>query len=109
MKLLFDANLSPELVRRLADLYFDSEHVAVIGLESSDTAIWEYAKSKAFTIVSKDSDFQQRAMVFGSPPKVILVRLGNCRTRLVESLLRQRSAQVAQFFDDPAESLLVLP
>ncbi len=27
--------------------------------EADDGVIWEYAKQKGFTIVSKDSDFQQ--------------------------------------------------
>jgi predicted nuclease of predicted toxin-antitoxin system len=33
MKLLFDHNVSPRLVQRLADLAPDSIHVAVVGLE----------------------------------------------------------------------------
>jgi predicted nuclease of predicted toxin-antitoxin system len=31
MKLLFDQNLSPKLVRRLADLFPDSSHVQAVG------------------------------------------------------------------------------
>ena len=33
MKLLFDQNLSPRLVTRLADLYPDSNHVYPLGLD----------------------------------------------------------------------------
>lgn len=50
MKLLFDANLSPELVARLADLYPDSDHVYTFGLEFSDTAVWDHAKTNGFMI-----------------------------------------------------------
>ena len=109
MKLLFDANLSPELVARVADLYPDSEHVYSFGIDLSDTAVWDYARAGDFMIVSKDSDFQQRALVLGPPPKVVWIRLGNCRTGLVESLLRQRFEQVRAFCDDPSESLCALP
>lgn len=109
MKLLFDANLSPDLVGRLNDLYPDSQHVGSFGLRSSDTAIWKHAKEHGFVIVSKDSDFEQRAVVFGLPPKVIWVRVGNCRTGVVESLLRQRLDQIKGFEKDPNESLLALP
>lgn len=109
MKLLFDANLSPEPVGRLADIYPDSEHVVSFGLEQTDTAIWDYAREREFVIVSKDSDFEQRAVVFGAPPKVIWIRLGNCRTGVVESLLRQRFEQIQGFFADSNESLLALP
>ena len=42
--LLFDQNLSPKLVHRLADLYPSSTHVSEIGLARAlDTDIWEYA------------------------------------------------------------------
>jgi len=30
-----------------------------------------------FVIVSKDSDFQQRSLLYGNPPKVVWIRLGN--------------------------------
>ena len=78
MKLLFDENLSPRLPRALADLYPDSAHVHECGLGSADDArIWDYAKQNGFTIVSKDSDFQDRSVLhghrqssFGSVPRI---------------------------------------
>ena len=61
MKLLFDQNLSPRLPRLLADIYPDSVHVRDIGLrDADDLTIWQYAGLQGYTIVSKDSDFQQR-------------------------------------------------
>ncbi len=33
MRLLFDQNLSPKLVKRLADLYPDSNHVYHLGID----------------------------------------------------------------------------
>ncbi len=39
-------------------------------------------------IVSKDSDFYERSIKLGAPPKVIWLRLGNCTTAAVEMLLR---------------------
>ena len=56
MKLLYDANLSPRLVDRLADL------------ASDDLRIWQYAASTGFVIVSKDSDFHQLSFLRGHPP-----------------------------------------
>jgi predicted nuclease of predicted toxin-antitoxin system len=73
MKLLFDQNLSPRLVRLLADIYPESIHVREVGLhDADDSAIWQYAKAHGHAIVSKDSDFQQRSLLHGSPPKFIL-------------------------------------
>ena len=64
MKLLFDQNLSPHLPRRLADIYAESVHVRAVGLrDASDAEIWQYAKAEGYTIVSKDSDFQQRSLL----------------------------------------------
>lgn len=59
--------------------------------------------------MSKDSDFEQRALVFGAPPKVIWIRLGNCRTGVVDSLLRQRFDDIIGFEADSHESILALP
>jgi predicted nuclease of predicted toxin-antitoxin system len=68
MKLLFDQNVSHRLVGRLADIYPDSLHVREVGLrDAGDADIWEYAKRNDFVIVSKDSDFQQRSLLYGHP------------------------------------------
>ena len=89
MKLLFDQNLSPRLPRALSDLFPDSAHVREIGLrDASDAAIWVRAREHGFTIVSKDSDFQQQSLLFGQPPKFIWLRVGNCSAQLVRDVLR---------------------
>jgi predicted nuclease of predicted toxin-antitoxin system len=89
MKLLFDQNLSPRLVRLLADIFPDSDHLREVGLrDEPDAAIWLFAKEHGFTIVSKDSDFQRWSVRYGAPPKVIWLRVGNCTRHRVESLLR---------------------
>ena len=70
MKLLFDQNLSPRLPVTLADIFPDSVHVREVDLrDADDSIIWEYAKQHEFAIVSKDADFQQRSLLYGSPPK----------------------------------------
>ena len=62
MKLLLDENLSDQIIRRIVDLYPNSEHVKTLGLTNTDDElIWEYAKANGFVIVSKDSDFHQRS------------------------------------------------
>ena len=89
MKLLFDQNLSPRLVRRLVDLYPDSNHVYLIGLGAApDPIIWEYARDNDFIIVTRDADFSDLNVMRGYPPKVIWIRRGNCTTAAIESILR---------------------
>ena len=109
MKLLFDENLSHKLPRLLAELFADSIHVRDVGLKSADDPIvWQYAKDNQFIIVSKDSDLHQRSFVFGHPPKLIWVRLGNCSTRDVERLLPRNFLVVKEFYNNSEASFLVL-
>jgi predicted nuclease of predicted toxin-antitoxin system len=109
VRLLFDYNLSYRLVAALADLYPDSSHVRALGLESADDAvIWTYARQHSLAIVSKDSDFFHLSVLFGHPPKVIWIRLGNCTTDTVEALLRTRHPDVLAFEQDAAASFLAL-
>ena len=109
MRLLFDAMLSPSLTSAVRELFPESLHVLEVGLQSSDSAIWDFAKANGFAIVTKDNDFQGRAEVFGSPPKVILIRIGNCRSRVIESLLRMSLSDIQAFQADLELYLLVLP
>lgn len=109
MKLLFDENLSPNLVGRLADLFPDCCHVSEVGLQSAtDPAVWNYAKSNGLVIVSKDADMHQRSFLFGAPPKVVWVRLGNCSTTDVENLLRRCVNELTIFYEDEVASFLSL-
>ena len=72
MKLLFDENLSPKLVKLLGDLFPDSLHVRDVDLNrADDSVVWKYAKENDLTICSKDSDMHQRSFVLGFPPKVV--------------------------------------
>jgi len=110
MKLLFDQNLSPRLTRLLDDIYANSVHVREVGLrDASDLEIWEYAKAYGYAIVSKDSDFQQRSLLLGAPPKFIWLRVGNCTVKRTEELLRSYSAAIHTFDLDDSKSHLMPP
>jgi predicted nuclease of predicted toxin-antitoxin system len=109
VKLLFDQNLSPWLCTILADCFPGAIHVREVGLiEADDATIWQYAAQHGFAIVTKDADFRQRSFLQGHPPKIVWVRLGNCSTNAVAALLRKRSLQVDEFFEDDQESFLAL-
>ena len=109
MKLLFDHNLSYRLVGRLGDAFPGSQHVRSVGLhEASDHALWEYASSKGFTIVSKDEDFHQLSFLRGPPPKVVWVKLGNRTTGDVERVLRERLSELLKFDDDEDAAFTVV-
>ena len=110
MKLLFDQNLSWRLSSKLAEIFPDSFHVRDVGMkESQDVDIWEYAKENGYVIVTKDMDFQQRSLLFGHPPKVVRLRVGNCKAQMIEDLLRRYSEIIHLFGADTKKSYLVLP
>ena len=110
MKLLFDQNLSWRLSRNLDDIFPESIHVREISFnEAEDKEIWDYAKTNDFVIVSKDTDFQQRSLLFGHPPKIVWLRVGNCDVETIESLLRKHSVSIHTFAMDENNSMLILP
>jgi predicted nuclease of predicted toxin-antitoxin system len=107
MKLLFDQNLSFKLCRMLSDLFPGSSQARLVGLaEASDRALWDYARSNDFTLVSLDSDFAEMAALLGSPPKIIWLRCGNQPTAVTENLLRSRAPAITKFELDDAAACL---
>ena len=109
MKLLFDENISHHLVESLSDCYPESTHVRNVGLErTDDAAVWTYAAASGLTIVSKDSDFHQRSLLYGPPPKVVWIHLGNCPSSRIEEVLRHHRADIAMLERDPAAAFLII-
>ncbi len=109
MKLLLDENLSDQIIYRIVDLYPDSKHVKTVALTNTDDAlIWEYAKVNDFVIVSKDSDFHQRSLLYGHPPKFIYLRIGNSPTSKIVQILRDNFDTLILFEGSETESILVL-
>ena len=95
--LLIDENLPASLV---AILPLDCSHATDLGEQATDRQIWEYARAKNSTILTRDTDFFDRLMLDGPPPKVIWVRLGNIRKRDLENLLLHLWPQVTALLAD---------
>jgi predicted nuclease of predicted toxin-antitoxin system len=109
LKLLVDENLAPSLVKRLEDLFPGSAHVSQQGMGSTpDAVIWEYAKSNEYTFVTKDRDFANLSLVWGAPPKVVLLLTGNCSTLQIERTIRLNAIRFSEFETDIGRALLVL-
>lgn len=107
MRLLFDENISPRLVPLLADLYPDSEHVDIVGYGTTDDRLdWRYAAEHGYVIATKDRDYRRLAAERGHPPKVVLIRRGNCPTAMVEALLRRHHEDLLAHVQDPNASIL---
>lgn len=110
MKLLLDQNLSWKLVAELRESYPDSEHIKhALSTSAEDRTIWDFARENDFTVVTKDDDFVQRSLLLGHPPKVIWIRLGNCKTEEITRLLLGSFEQVRYFIHDSEKSLFAIP
>jgi predicted nuclease of predicted toxin-antitoxin system len=109
MKLLLDQNLSDRIPAQVSGLFPDSCHVKSLGLDRvSDEAVWKHARENGFTILTKDWDFHQMSLLRGFPPKVIFLKVGNCSTDSIISLIRLHQMDVSAFLDDKTASLLIL-
>jgi predicted nuclease of predicted toxin-antitoxin system len=109
VKLLFDENLSPDLVDLVRGEYPGSTHVREAGLRGApDRRIWAYAQDNGFVIVSKDDDFRQRSLLEGAPPKVVWLQVGNSGTAPIAELLREQAPQLRQFEGEAESAFLIV-
>ena len=58
--------------------------------------------------MTKDEDYDNLSVLRGSPPKVIWLQLGNCKTAQVEAVFRARFADIQAFENDASAGTLVL-
>ena len=94
---------------RIGVLFPGSCHVTEVGLaNATDRAIWEFARAADLTILTQDSDFHDLNALFGAPPRVIWLRIGNATTRELAAYLEQRTACLRRFASDPEASILAL-
>jgi predicted nuclease of predicted toxin-antitoxin system len=109
MTLLLDQNLSYRLKGVLLEMFHDVIHVQEIGFdESEDIEIWRFARDKGWTVMTKDGDFADLALLYGAPPKVIRLRVGNESWRRVANVVIDHRETVSEFLDDSQSSLLIL-
>ncbi len=107
--MLFDQNLSPKLVKRLAHLYPNSNHLDLLELGAADDVlVWEHARSNDFVVVTKDADFADLSVLRGFPPKVLWIRRGNCSTADIEEMLRDYNAEIEDLATNLTSGILTV-
>jgi predicted nuclease of predicted toxin-antitoxin system len=101
VKLLFDQNISFRILPLIQSKYPEAAQVKGLNLVSkTDIEIWQFAKINGYTIVTFDSDFKDLATLFGHPPKIIWLRLGNSSTKNLADFFIQRDQLISQFISD---------
>jgi predicted nuclease of predicted toxin-antitoxin system len=78
LKYLIDANLPYRFSLWHAETYI---HQFDIQFDAEDFEIWQYAKERNLTIITKDADFSERISLATPPPRVIHLRTGNMNMR----------------------------
>jgi predicted nuclease of predicted toxin-antitoxin system len=109
MKLLLDENLSPALLIVLRALSVACTHVAREGLLSADDReIWAFAVREGYTIVTKDRDFHQLALVKGAPPQVVRLAIGNQSLATTQRILCAHLELIRAFVTAADRAVLVI-
>ncbi len=109
MTLLLDHNLSYRLKRLLADLFDEILTLTELGMdETEDLDIWRHARARGWAMMSKDGDWADMALLYGAPPKVIRLRIGNGPWRSAAETVLENADAVQAFLANPESSLLVL-
>jgi len=93
MKLLLDENISRRIIPIILQEYPGSTQISLLNKEqSSDAEIWDFAKLNGYIIVTKDADFYDMSVLYGQPPKVIWLKIGNQnKAAVINALLGSRS------------------
>ena len=107
MKLLFDQNISPKIVKQLEDIFPEGRQVRHLGLEdASDIQIFEYAKTHDYAVVTFDSDFVDLNVVKGFPPKIIWLKTGNLTTKAISELIHKNIVVIQDFLKSEENEIL---
>ncbi len=79
MKFLIDAQLPARLARFLQHAGHDAVHTSVLptGNHTTDTRITEIADGQSRVVVTKDRDFRDGHLLWGSPRRLLVVATGN--------------------------------
>lgn len=95
MKFLVDVNLPPRLARWLSSRGHEAMHLADLDLlTATDTGIRDRGKNQEEIIVSKDNDFYDRSLIFGAPPQVFHIAVGNCSNARLFDLLQSQWSEI---------------
>jgi predicted nuclease of predicted toxin-antitoxin system len=86
-----------------------AHQVRELGLKNaSDTAIFDFAKTNGYTIVTFDADFVDLSLVRGVPPKINWLCTRNLTTKSIAELLRKKSIAVQDFVLSADKEILEL-
>ena len=109
MKLLFDENLPPRAARVVASAFPDSVHVNTLAFNrTDDRVLFAHAAQHDYVIVTRDKDFKRLSLELGSPPKVVLVAVGNAQIAQVGPLILAYAEEINALAEPRSRDVLQL-
>jgi predicted nuclease of predicted toxin-antitoxin system len=101
MRFLVDAQLPRRLVYRLPEAGHDVIHTLDLPDRNStaDATICSIAESDGRAVITKDVDFIDTFLLFGTPPKLLLVTTGNISNAELERLFLANLTTIVHSFD----------
>ncbi len=109
MKLLFDQNISPKILKNLPPELNDSQQVRFVGLEdSADYEIFQFARTNDYGLVTFDSDFVDLNTLHGTPPKIIWLNTGNLTTKNISQLIMTNIQTIRKYLETESDDILEL-
>ena len=84
-----DAQLSPEIAGYISDKFGkECHHVFEWGVRRiPDKEIYSRLREPGMVLITKDSDFVDLQYVYGEPPKVLWLRVGNTSNARLKQIL----------------------
>ena len=101
--------MSEQLPRLLAGAFPESLHVRQLDAGgASEEVVWRLAAERGCLLVTKDEDFHRLSVLQEPPPKVIWLRVGNCTTETIATLIRESRSTIEEFAANEQLAFLAL-
>jgi predicted nuclease of predicted toxin-antitoxin system len=100
IKLIADENISWRIKNLLKEWNILPANQILATQRISDFAIWQFAKSKNYHVLTFDEDFTSIQTLYDFPPKIIWLRTGNLSTNEIAIKLLDLETEIITFLLD---------
>jgi predicted nuclease of predicted toxin-antitoxin system len=111
LRYIIDTQLPPRLAAFLRERHFDAVHTTDFpeGHLLQDAEIRAIARAENRIIITKDTDFFDYYMVKGSPPMVLLLKVGNIANADLLTLIASKLALIVSSFENGSTLIVLSP
>ena len=108
-KFIIDTQLPPVLAKHIRTKNYNAIHTTYYekGHLLSDNKITEIAIAENLVIITKDNDFLDNYLLNGSPPKVILLQVGNISNKELIKLVDDSFEKIIKYLNAEIELLIL--